>query len=70
MIPQKLIIFDLDGTLYDLNDVMSMSYQMQIDFFSEDIIKKYAKSLSIIIRLLFFPEGVMNWAGMKNMSMI
>ena len=46
MIPQKLIIFDLDGTLYDLNDVMSMSYQMQIDFFSEEMnmSKEEAKS--------------------------
>lgn len=32
----SLIIFDLDGTLYDLNDVMSMSYQMQVDFFSSE----------------------------------
>lgn len=34
---QKLIVFDLDGTLYDLNDVMSMSYQMQVDFFSSEM---------------------------------
>jgi FMN phosphatase YigB (HAD superfamily) len=31
----KLIIFDLDGTLYDLNDVIQMNYQMQVSFFSE-----------------------------------
>lgn len=29
-----LIIFDLDGTFYDLNDVVSMNYQMQVDFYS------------------------------------
>ncbi len=30
----KLLIFDMDGTLYDLNDVLSMNYSMQIAFFS------------------------------------
>ena len=30
----KLIIFDSDGTLYSLNDVVSMNFQMQIDFYS------------------------------------
>ena len=30
----KLIIFDMDGTLYDLNDVVQMSYDMQVEFLS------------------------------------
>ena len=31
---KKVIIFDLDGTLYDLNDVVQTSYDMQIEFLS------------------------------------
>ncbi len=30
----KLIVFDMDGTLYDLNDVVQMSYNMQVEFLS------------------------------------
>ena len=30
----KLIIFDLDGTLYNLDDVVSMNYEMQLNFYS------------------------------------
>ena len=30
----QLIIFDLDGTLYDLNDVVTMNYRMQVGFYS------------------------------------
>jgi len=30
----KLIIFDLDGTLYNLDDVVAMNYQMQLDFYT------------------------------------
>ena len=30
----KLIIFDMDGTLYDLQDVIGMNYEMQKDFYS------------------------------------
>lgn len=30
----KVIIFDLDGTLYNLNNVVSMNYRMQVDFYS------------------------------------
>lgn len=30
----KLIIFDLDGTFYDLNDVIGMTFEMQVSFFS------------------------------------
>lgn len=28
----KIIVFDLDGTFYDLNDVLRMSYDMQVSF--------------------------------------
>lgn len=31
----KLIVFDMDGTLYDLQDVINMNYRMQMDFYSE-----------------------------------
>lgn len=34
-IKSKLIIFDMDGTLYDLQDVIDMNYKMQMDFYSE-----------------------------------
>lgn len=30
---EHLLIFDMDGTLYDLNDVVQMSYDMQVDFY-------------------------------------
>lgn len=47
----ELIIFDMDGTLYDLNDVLSMNYYMQIGFFSrktnmeaEDVIRLFNKN--------------------------
>lgn len=32
---KKTLIFDLDGTLYNLNDVIEMSYQMQLSFASK-----------------------------------
>lgn len=32
---EKMIIFDMDGTLYDLDDVVSSNYQMQVDFLSK-----------------------------------
>ena len=31
----ELIIFDLDGTLYNLSDVVEMNYYMQLDFYSK-----------------------------------
>lgn len=31
---KKIIIFDMDGTLYDLNDVVQMSYDMQVEYLS------------------------------------
>lgn len=30
----KLIIFDMDGTLYDLQDVVGMNYRMEVEFYS------------------------------------
>lgn len=30
----EVVIFDMDGTLYDLQDVIDMNYQMQVNFFS------------------------------------
>lgn len=32
----KLIIFDMDGTLYDLNDVVAQNYMMQVDFMMQE----------------------------------
>jgi FMN phosphatase YigB (HAD superfamily) len=31
----QLIILDLDGTLYDLHDVMDFNYKLQVDFYSD-----------------------------------
>lgn len=31
----KLLIFDMDGTLYDINDVVSSNYEMQVDFLQQ-----------------------------------
>lgn len=31
----KIIVFDMDGTLYDLEDVMAMNYKTQCDFLIE-----------------------------------
>ena len=30
----QLILFDVDGTLYDLHDVMDFNYKLQVDFYS------------------------------------
>lgn len=35
MIGRLIIIFDLDGTLYDISDVIQMSYDMQVEFLSK-----------------------------------
>ena len=35
MVEIELVIFDMDGTLYDLADVVSMNYNMQIQFYSK-----------------------------------
>lgn len=42
----KLIVFDLDGTMYDINDVVQMSYDIQLDYlsFKRSISKKAAIS--------------------------
>lgn len=33
----KIIIFDVDGTFYDLNDVVVNNYNMQLDFYSQQM---------------------------------
>lgn len=33
----EVIIFDMDGTLYDLNDVVQSNYDMQVDFLSSKL---------------------------------
>ena len=33
----KLIILDVDGTLYDLDDVCELNYNIQIDFYSSEL---------------------------------
>lgn len=35
MAETEIVIFDMDGTLYDLSDVVSMNYNMQIQFYSK-----------------------------------
>lgn len=43
----KIIVFDMDGTLYDLKDIISMNYQIQCDFLvcKEKISKMEAATL-------------------------
>lgn len=43
-----LIILDLDGTLYDINDVIKMSYQIQVNF----LVSQIGLSLDNAINLL------------------
>ena len=50
---QKLIIFDVDGTLYDLDDVIVQNYKMQIDF----VAAKTGKAECAIIEL-FEQNGI------------
>lgn len=51
----RIIIFDMDGTLYDLDDVVSMNYGMQVEFLSlkKNISKK--ESVSYLAENRIFP---------------
>lgn len=52
----QLIIFDLDGTLYNLNDVSAMNYQIQLDFFMEYTKKDLNKAVLEFEENNIFPE--------------
>ena len=52
----KLIIFDLDGTLYNLNDVVAANYQMQLDFFMEYTKKDLNEAVLAFEENNIFPE--------------
>lgn len=54
MIP-KLIVFDLDGTLYDLNDIIAVYYSMELDF-----IEHYCGWDEESTRKFFSEHGVMD----------
>lgn len=51
----KLIIFDLDGTLYNLNDVVTMNYQMQLNFYSAYTSKSKKEVIEIFEKNNIFP---------------
>ena len=51
----KLFIFDLDGTLYCLNDVVAMNYQMQLDFYMAYIGKSKDETVRIFENNNIFP---------------
>lgn len=50
---KSLIIFDMDGTLYDLNDVLQMCYNMQVTFFSEKTGRSHTE-----VKLFFAENGI------------
>lgn len=52
----KLIIFDLDGTLYNLNDVVAINYQMQLDFYMEYTKKDLNETVLKFEENNIFPE--------------
>lgn len=52
----RLIIFDMDGTLYDLADVVQMSYDMQVEFLSEKRSIKRAEAISYLSDNHVYPE--------------
>lgn len=51
----KLIIFDLDGTLYDLGDVISTNYRMQVEFYSEQMRVPVGKAESVFAQNNILP---------------
>lgn len=55
MLDIKLIIFDLDGTLYNLDDVVALNYKMQIDFYSQKVSKPRSEVINIFSENGIFP---------------
>lgn len=52
----KLIIFDMDGTLYDLKDVLSATFQMQVKFLSLKLQISERKAISLLEENNVYPE--------------
>ena len=55
---EHLIIFDMDGTLYDLNDVVQMSYDMQVDFFCKKENLSREETIYIFTQNHIYPQIV------------
>lgn len=51
----KMIIFDMDGTLYDLNDVLAMNYEMQVQFLIERLNMSKNEVVDLFECNLIFP---------------
>ena len=52
----KLIIFDMDGTLYDLKDVIQMSYNMQVSYFAEKTGQSHEATKTFFAENGLFPD--------------
>ncbi len=52
----KIIIFDMDGTLYDLNDVLPATYQMQVKYLSSKLQISEKKAISLLTENNVYPE--------------
>ena len=52
---ERIIIFDMDGTLYDLDDVVSMNYEMQVAFLSMKKNMSEEETVSILTKNHIFP---------------
>ena len=66
----KLIIFDLDGTLYNLNDVVAINYQMQLDFYMEYTKKDLNETVLKFEENNIFPEKRIRGAIFTNNSKV
>lgn len=52
---ERIIIFDMDGTLYDLDDVVSMNYDMQVKFLSMKRNMSREETVSYLAENRIFP---------------
>ena len=59
----KLIIFDVDGTLYDLNDVVEANYNMQVDFYAQHKQLTYDE-----VRKIFSDNSILPYKSEKARS--
>ena len=55
MVNVKLIIFDMDGTLYNLDDVVQMNYNMQVDFYSHQMRLSKEEVIQIFLENNIYP---------------
>lgn len=59
----RLIIFDLDGTLYDLNDVITSVYKSQVDFLSDYLRKPKSEIQELFAHNHIYPYKSANAAS-------